>query len=527
MRSWKFRAHPIPLNQSTAPVNTDDLEFQVLPNPCPFDGSAYRQITTGSASELLSKKRSLIKRLFPATLLIASQVLFSSPSTWAASAGNSLEQERPLRPGQPRWLENYRFLDDPVKRTDPFDSLRFQRLTESSWLQLGGEVRYRVDSIDKPVFGLRGVNDDSAWMQRLQAHADLHLFDDAVRAFVQVENSRAWGKDLLTPNDESKSDVHQAFLDFNRDVDSARFTARIGRQEMGYGALAFVTYRDTPNIRLAFDGARLTYAGGNGYRVDAFAVRPVSPSRDSFDDGSNNNVKFYGLYATVPLGNLGSADLYGFGLEIKERALAGVNGAEKRYTAGTRLFGKNGRYDWSWDLAGQFGHLAGAQIRAWAFVTDTGYSFDGSWRPRVGFRADGASGDRRRGDARIGTFDPLFPRNGVYGEAGLVTLSNALIAGPTVAFWPFSRVRLEPGVFQIWRQTTDDVVYLPGLKSVPGTASSSGRHVGTVYRANARWLANSNLTVDVDYSYYDVGRAISEAGGVDSSFLMTRATFRF
>ncbi|MCY1282709.1 Alginate export [compost metagenome] len=468
-----------------------------------------------------------MKRLIPTALLVVSHLLYSSPSVSAAPGTNSLEQDRPLRPGQPRWLEDYRFLDDPAKRTDPFDNFRFHRLSESSWLQLGGEARYRADSIEKPVFGLRGLNDDSYLLQRLQAHADLHLFDDAVRAFVQVENTRAWGKDLLTPNDESRNDIHQAFVDFNRHVDGGRFTARVGRQEMAYGAQVFVTFRDVPNIRQAFDGARLTYAGKSGYRIDAFAVRPVSPSKDSFDDGSNNNVKFYGLYATLPLGSLGNADLYGFGLETDERALAGVKGGEKRYTVGTRMFGKRDRYDWSWDLAGQFGHLAGAQIRAWAFATDNGYNFDGPWRPRLGLRIDGASGDGRRGDSKVGTFDPLFPRNGVYGEAGLITLSNALIVGPTFAFSPWSKVRFEPGVFQVWRQTIDDAVYLPGMKAVPGTANSSGRSVGTIYRANARWMASRNLTVDVDYKYYDVGRAISDAGGVNSSFVATRATFRF
>ena len=89
-----------------------------------------------------------------------------------SNAASPLEDSRPGRPGAPRWVEDYRFLDDPGKARDPFDGLRYHRLSESAWLQLGAEARYRADSLDKPFFGLRGINDDSYLMQRLQAHAD-------------------------------------------------------------------------------------------------------------------------------------------------------------------------------------------------------------------------------------------------------------------------------------------------------------------------------------------------------------------
>lgn len=72
-------------------------------------------------------------------------------------AANPLEESRPGRPGAPRWIEDYRFLDTPGKATDPFDGLRYHRLSESAWLQLGAEARYRLDTLDKPFFGLRGV----------------------------------------------------------------------------------------------------------------------------------------------------------------------------------------------------------------------------------------------------------------------------------------------------------------------------------------------------------------------------------
>lgn len=67
-------------------------------------------------------------------------------------------------------------------------------------------MRYRADTITNPVFGLRGVNTDNYLQQRLQAHSDLHLFNDKLRIFVQVENTKVWSKKILTPVDESNNE---------------------------------------------------------------------------------------------------------------------------------------------------------------------------------------------------------------------------------------------------------------------------------------------------------------------------------
>ncbi len=460
--------------------------------------------------------RPLNRALVPVVLLSLCQCV---------QAASPLEDSRPGRPGAPRWVEDYRFLDDPAKAGDPFDGLRYHRLSESAWLQLGAEARYRADVLNKPFFGLRGLNDDSYLLQRLQAHADLHLFDDALRTFVQVENTRAFGKDLYSPNDEGRNEIRQAFIDFNHDFAAGRYTTRVGRQEMAFGDQVFVTYRDVPNLRLSFDGVRASLNLKDGRKLDAFAVRPLKTGEDSWDDGSNNAVKFYGLYGTLPLTAVWNMDLFAFGLQTDDRSLAGEAGDEQRYTYGTRLFGRYQALDWSWNL-GRAGRPPGRRsIRAWAVSSDSGYTFDHPWQPRLGMRADAASGDSDPGDGKVGTFDPLFPRNGVYGEASLTTLSNVIVVGPTFGFSPWRTVRFEQGVLEVWKQREEDGVYMPGMSMLANTRGT-GRHVGTIYRANTRWLATPNLTLDLDMKYYDVGSAIKEAGGEDSSFVSLRATFR-
>jgi hypothetical protein len=438
-----------------------------------------------------------------------------------------LEVSRPMRPGPARWVEDYRFLDNPAKRTDPFDALRFQRLSDSAWLQTGAELRYRADAADQPVFGLRGVKDDSYLMQRAQVHVDLHLFDDSLRTFIQLQNTRTWGKDLPSPSDQSRNEIQQAFVDGNLHYQSGTLTTRVGRQEMAYGNQVLVTYREIPNIRQAFDGVRLSWIAKDGYKLDAFATSPVvSRDNGSFNDTSNHQQKFYGLYGTLPLSSVLKADLYAFGLETEQRKLDGFTGEDNRYTFGTRLFGTWNKFDWSWDLMKQVGHMASADIDAWAVSSDSGYTFAGPWKARLGLRVDAASGDKD-GDHKAGTFDPLFPKNAFYGQASLTTLSNIILVGPTLRFSPFNKLRFEPGVFAAWRESNDDGVYLPGMTTAPGTTTSSGKRLGTLYQANANWTPTANVSVDLDYLFYDIGSAIESAGGNNSQILVLRSTFRF
>ncbi len=446
----------------------------------------------------------------------------------ASAAGNPLETSRPTPPGPPRWTDDYRFLDDPAKRTDPFDTLRYQRLSDTAWMQLGGEFRYRADYLDRPGYGLKGLNRDDYLQQRLMLHADVHLFDDRVRSFVQLANTRTWGKDTLAPVDESRTEVSQAFMDFNLDfAPGSRLTTRIGRQELGFGDLVFTGYREAPNVRQSFDGVRLSLRRPGGYTFDAFAVKGVHNDPDSFDDGTDNALRFYGLYSTLPTGTPLWIDVYAFDVERDDRSLDGLFGDEKRYTWGTRLFGKYGAWDWSWNLMYQTGHLADADIDAWAISGTSGYGFTGPLRSRLGIRLDVISGDDRRGDDKVGTFDPLFPRNSLWGKANLTTPANLVLFGPTYSFSPRPWLQIEPSISSLWRQNNHDAVYYPNLIAAPGTTTSSGSHIGMMYKTDVRWNASRNLTFDLEYLYFDSGAALRDAGGRDSQFVSVQGVFRF
>lgn len=439
-----------------------------------------------------------------------------------------VQSARPLRPGIARWAEDYRFLADPSRRGDPLDAIRYVPFGDNHWASFGGEMRYRADSHQQPFFGLRGRDSNSYLQQRLQAHADIHLFDDQLRLFAQLQDTRSWRKAFYSPNDQSDTEFQQLFVDWNLPfADGYKLTTRLGRQEMVYGSQVLISDRDAPNLRFNLDGARLMLKTPGGYKIDAFALRPVAYGLKSFDDESSDTQVFAGVYATFNFSKPWNIDLYGLDLETRDRSLAGVSGNEVRYTAGARVFGKASGLDWSWDIASQFGHLGDATIQAWAVAGSTGYTFDAAWQPRIGLRTDFASGDSQRGDNRVGTFDPLFGKNGYYGEAGITTLANLMVVGPQLAFSPLPALRIEPAIFTVWKQKAQDGIYYTGMGLATGSTNTDSRHVGTIYKTNVRWLASRNLTVDLDWEYFDAARALNEAGGKSVHFVSVRPTLRF
>mgnify|MGYP002714821830 CR=1 FL=1 len=209
----------------------------------------------------------------------------------------------------PRWAENYRFLENESKRTDAFDSLRYVALGDSAWLQTGGEIRYRADAINKPFFGLRGINDDSYLQQRLQLHGDLHLFDGRLRVFGQLQDSRTWGKDLYAPFDESRTEFQQFFVDWKLALPANyHLTTRLGRQELAYGSLMLINNQvdsstGTVQLKASFPNAGNTLWPGtfvnvhltiavrhNALTVPLTAVRQGPDGAFAYTVGPNNVV---------------------------------------------------------------------------------------------------------------------------------------------------------------------------------------------------------------------------------------------
>jgi hypothetical protein len=433
-----------------------------------------------------------------------------------------------------RFDEDYSVLADPARRRDPLDAVKYIPLGfGKSTLGLGGELRERYEWTRNAGFGIGrrpgAPAEGQVLLQRLLLHADLRL-DTHLRAFVQLGSLTGFGArgGALGATQDDRGDLVQAFADLSFQTRLGAMMVRAGRQELYFGSGRLVSEREGPNLRRAFDGVRGFVQQPGGLRLDGFVTRPVQPLRDAFDDRTNPGEAFWGLYATLPSGP-GGFDLYWLGYERERASFADGTGFERRHTLGTRAFGRAGAWDWDIEAAGQFGSLGPAAIRAWTLASDIGMRIGGlPWAPRLGLKANIASGDDRRDDGRLGTFNPLYPKVPYFTEAGLVAPANLIDLFPSLRVQPLPQVTLEFGWDLLWRQTTRDAFYRPvPFAPLRGTAGGGSPWIGHQIQLSARWQLGRHLELRAWYVHFTAGGTILHAGGRDVDFVALSAAFKF
>lgn len=448
-----------------------------------------------------------------------------------AYAQQSPKQDTPPAYKLFRFDEDYGYLQDPARRTDIWDPIKYIPLGfDSTWyLSLGGELRGRFEYYSHPNMGLQGQGPNAYLLPRILLHADLHA-GDYFRAFVQLGDHLAPWKDAAAPPYLDRLDVQQAFVDFRLPFGADRDPVlRLGRQEMAFGSQRLVAIRDAPNVRRAFDGARLRSVTDD-VSIDAFVTRPVLDQAGVFDDPSDQKQAFWGVYATAPAKVIpgGKLDLYYLGFENKQARYAAGLGEEQRHTIGSRFFGAAGNWDWDWEALGQLGTFAAQNIRAWGVSTDTGYTFDpAGWKVRLGLKADVGSGDQNLRNATLGTLNPLFPKLAYFNQAAILGPSNVMNLQPSVSFTPVQKVQLTLAYGFLWRTTTADAVYTGAGVPVAGTAGQPGRFTGRQFSIDLAWQLDRHIDIGLGYVHFDPASVLKMAGGRNVDFTYLSATYRF
>lgn len=458
--------------------------------------------------------------LVAALLLVASRV----------HADEGLQPGTPQRPelhGN-RWKEDWTALADPSLRTEPMDRLKHFPLFADdidSFVSLGANGRERMESNDAPGFGLNGEG-DAYLLQRLQMHVDVN-FKARWRVFVQLEDVRSFGKTDPSPTDRNPLDLRNAFIGYKASLREGTLTARLGRQDFAFGQQRFLSGRDGPNVRQSFDAALLHYERGN-WAVSGFLSQPVQYNADEpFDDISNHHLRF----DLLRLEHLGSGDrsLSFFYARYAADDAEFVDGAgrERRHVLDVRFNGAAGNLDWNVEAMVQDGDVGAQDARAWALGARGGYTLTHqSWSPRLGIQIDSASGDRRRGDGRVETFNPLFP-NGSYSFslAGYTGYVNLIQLKPSISFEPAVGVQTTAALGMLWRQSIADAVYLQPDIPIAATAGQPGRRTGTYAQLVTEWTLNRHASLAAELVHYRVARVLREAGGNNSNYAGVELSF--
>lgn len=432
-----------------------------------------------------------------------------------------------------RYDEDFSYLRDASKRADRVDRLKFIPLNRSkSWyVTIGGEMRQRYETFRNAGFGA-GLQDANGYLlTRYMLNADFH-FGRRWRIFAQIKSglleNRSGG---ARPTDVDKLDLNQAFADYVIFAgDKKSVTVRVGRQEAEFGSSRFVATREGANVRQTFDGTRAIVNYGK-WQFSPWFLKPVTTRRGIFDDRTNNEQTFWGGYAarTLPKKWNGIAVVYFSELDSKRIRYDQGAGRDLRRTAGARIAGKTGAFGFDYEIAGQFGKFGDAVIRAWAVVTDSGYTFSKMrFKPRLAVRVDATSGDKNPLDRRLETFNPLFASPNAYsGLVSLISPFNSTAFVPSLELSLSKKVSLKFDDASFWRTSDRDALYgSPDAQRTGGL--SRARYVGNQPSAQIIYRVNRYLSWTSVYTHFFAGRFLRDTPPAkDVDYLTSYITFKF
>jgi hypothetical protein len=469
---------------------------------------------------LLAMRRSGFNR----TGILARATSVASLPCVLACSWPAFAEDAPKRPDikTNRWQEDWSALANPALRTEWYDPIKYipiQPGDPRSYISFGMTLRERFESVNAQAFGIGGAKADNYLIQRLQFHADVR-FDEHWQLFVQLEDDRAFGKNVITPVDQDPLDLRLGFLAYVNATQAGTVKARVGRQDFDFDLQRFVSSRDGPNVRQSFDAVWGDWESGP-WRFIGFLSQPVQYFLDQpLDDTSNSHFRFHTLRVERQV--MGTNELsayYSFYQKDNARYLD-ASGDEKRNVFDARFAGKLNQVDWDLEAMGQTGVIGGKEIRAWAAGARIGYTFAQlGWQPRVGLQMDAASGDHRPADNVLGTFNPLFPNGYYFTLAGFTGYVNLFHVKPSLTVKPAQNLSVMGALGFQWRETTADAIYVQPSIPVAGTAGTGSAWTGAYVQLRVDYRFNANLTGALEAVHYKIGDTLRQAGGHDSDYL--------
>lgn len=453
--------------------------------------------------------------------------LLVAVSTGIVSIGAAAQEGPPA-------YQNLRFNED--WRSTPedgygdfFDPIKNIRLSDSSTLSVGGQIRLRHEVWSN--FGFNHANDDTFLAWRSFLHTDWR-FGDHLRLFVEGKTANLTERELpggrRAALDEDELDLWNTFLQLDYSPGEYTVMVRAGRQEMQYGRQRLISPLDWASNRRIFDGVRFTLARpSKKWSLDGFWTIPVQLRRHKFNQ-TNDIRNFSGLYYKAkPHAKLG-IEGYFFYLDDDNRETAVDSDL---YTVGGRFWGDIA-HGLSFDLetAYQFGNRNNTGIDAWMVATELTYRpKEVRLAPWVAVGFDYASGDDDPADHNTGTFNQLFPLGHAFnGYIDVVGRQNIVDAHGTVGFWPVAKkVSFKTDIHFFWLADEDDALYNAG-GGVVRRGGVDETSVGTELDLTLAYKIDRHASFTVGYSHFFPGAFIRETGSENGiNFLYTQMKYTF
>ncbi|OPC05060.1 hypothetical protein BAS09_05110 [Elizabethkingia ursingii] len=429
-----------------------------------------------------------------------------------------------------RYDEDYSFLKDSVRST--YEAVKYIPISQNqkTYLSLGGEARAEFVDFNNEDWGRLGIGGNPFLLQRYNIHADLHL-GKRVRIFGQLRSAWESGrKNGPRAIDEDHLNIQNLFVDVDIIQNKkTKLTLRAGRQELNYGSGRLISVREGPNLRLYFDGVKLMYKKGN-FSSDAFAMADSKTGTGAFDNRSTKKANLWGSYNTFIFPKSGNLELYYLGIHRANIAFEDGLSNENRHTMGARFWRYGGGFIYNLEAAYQFGKFGNGNISAWTGSLDIGYLFENvKGQPTINLRNDYISGDSRKGDGMLQTFNPIYPKGGYFGFSPQIGPVNLIDIHPYATYNITDKMVVQADIVFNWRYSLNDGIYRPsGSLNLPSSASEK-RYIGTAFLGNLTYNINRFLSSTTGIQYFKTGSFINDviSNHKDGLFINTRLVFKF
>lgn len=413
------------------------------------------------------------------------------------------------------------------------------------WLEADVELRYRYEH--KADFDFNENVDDKKGMSLKRVRVNLGLTPYAdTKLFYQLQDSRIFGDSISgsKADFEDYLETRQLWFQYFSEkfgVDALNLTkagARLGRQELSYGAQRLIGGFNWSNIAQTFDAARIMLEfGPKQFNVDLFhgEKTPNKAPREA-DDFFSGDAKDYltGYYATWKGFRKATFEQYVLSRQTREKTVSfgqAGDGDVEDYTVGGRIKGQAGdtNFDYEFEGAYQFGDSGELDVNAAMFVAVLGYTFDHNWKPRLAVEFDYASGDDNAADGDRETFDNLFPTNHLhYGYMDFASLQNINNYRVQVTAKPAEKLSLQADFHLIFLDTAKDNLYSAGRAIKRAPTAGADRHVGNELDLLAKYNINKQVNVLTGYSHLFAGNFLKDTGSADDAdFFYVETTVNF
>jgi hypothetical protein len=274
-------------------------------------------------------------------------------------------------------------------------SLQAQEVKKYPEFRFDGQFRLRGEADRRTA----GVDPDFATLSRIRAGVEASL-TDWIRAYIQLQDARAWGSELNTLTDAGADnfDMHQGYAELGK---TDAFATRLGRQEMPLADERLIGAVGWSNTGRSFDGVRMS-GEADGFKWTAFwhniAERDsllVVGLHPQLNQGINDDGWLIGAFASRKFGNV-TSEL----TALLDRDAV----TDESYTVNLRLHGRSGNVIYEAAGAYQFGPDRGA----WFASGKAGLAIG---RGTVAAQLDYLSGDDDLDDDQTKAFNTLYGTN--------------------------------------------------------------------------------------------------------------------